>query len=53
MITNLNGTKKKYLNLIVDALKVVKWYVNVNFAVHPGFKSHTGLIMTMGLGAIQ
>ena len=36
-----------------DDLKVVKWYVGASFTVHPDFKSHTGVIMTMVPGAIQ
>ena len=26
---------------------MIKWYVDESFAVHPDFKSHTGLILTM------
>ena len=53
MIKYLNGTKKKYLNLSSDYLKVIKWYLDASFAVHPDFKIHTGLIVTMGQGAMQ
>ena len=53
MIKYLNGTNKKYLTLSVDDLKVIKWYVDTSFAVHPDFKSHTGAIVTMGQGAMQ
>ena len=48
MIKYLNGTKKKYLKLSADDLKVVKWYMDASFAVHPDFKSHTGAIITTG-----
>ena len=48
----LNGTRKKCLTLRVDNLNVLKWYVDVSFAVHPDFKSHTGGILTMGHGAL-
>ena len=47
----LNGTRKKYLTLSADDLRVIKWYVDASFAVHPDFKSHTGAVMTMGNGA--
>ena len=30
----------------------VKWFVDAAFAVHPDMKSHTGITMTMGKGAI-
>ena len=53
MIKYLNGTKKKYLTLSADDLRVVKWYVDASFAVHPDFKIHTGAIMTMGQGSMQ
>jgi hypothetical protein len=49
----LNGTKNEYLTLSADDLRVVKWYVDASFAVHPDFKSHTGTVMTLGKGAMQ
>jgi hypothetical protein len=49
----LNGTKGGNLTLSADNLRVVKWYVDTSFAVHPDFKSHTGAMMTLGKGAIQ
>ena len=42
------GLNKNYLTLSSGDLKVIKWYVDASFAVHPGFKSHTGEIITMG-----
>ena len=47
MIKYLNGTKKNYLTLSADDLRVVKCYVDAGFAVHPDFKSHNGDIMTV------
>jgi hypothetical protein len=32
---------------------VVKWYVDASFAVHPDFKSHTSVMMTLGKGVMQ
>jgi hypothetical protein len=49
----LNGTKGENITLSVDNLRVVKWYVDASFAVHPDFKSHTGAMMTLGKGAMQ
>jgi hypothetical protein len=49
----LNGTRNEYLTLSADDLRVVKWYVDASFAVHPDFKSHTGTVMTLGKGAMQ
>ncbi len=49
----LNGTKKLCLTLKADNLRVVKWYVDASFALHPNFKSHTGAIMTFDGGRVQ
>jgi hypothetical protein len=49
----LNGTKEENLTLRADDLRVVKWYVDASFAVHPDFKSHTGAVMMLGKGAMQ
>ena len=49
----LNGTQDDVLTLRVDDLRVVHWYVDASFAVHPDFKSHSGGVMTMGQGAIM
>ena len=43
---------KKVLTLSIDNLRVIKQYVDVSFAVHPDFKSHTGATMVMGSGGI-
>jgi hypothetical protein len=40
----LNGTRDEYLTLSANGLRVVKWYVDASFAVHPDFKSHTGTV---------
>ncbi|CAJ1967284.1 unnamed protein product [Cylindrotheca closterium] len=32
---------------------LLEWYVDASFAVHPDFKSHTGGVITMGVGAMQ
>jgi hypothetical protein len=49
----LNGTRSEYLTLSADDLRVVKWYVDASFVVHPDFKSHTGAVMMLGKGAMQ
>ena len=53
MIKYLNGKKKKNLTLSDDYLKVIKWYVDASFAVHPDSNNHTVAIVTMGQGQIQ
>ena len=41
------------MTLKADDLKIIKWYVDASFAVHPDLRSHTGGVMTMGSGAMQ
>ena len=53
MIKYFNGKMKNYLNPSDDYLKVVKWYVDSSFVVHPYFESHTRAIMTMGQGYME
>ena len=47
MINYLNRTNKNYLTLSSDVLKLIKWYMDASFAVHPDFNSYTIAIMTM------
>ena len=49
----LHCTQGWHLTLSAKSLRVIKWYVDASFAVHPDFKSHTGAIMTMGKGGMQ
>jgi hypothetical protein len=49
----LNGTKEENLTLSADILRVVKWYLDASFAVHPDFKSHTSAMMTLGKVEVQ
>ena len=53
MIKYYNVTNKNYFTLSSDGLKVIQWYVDAIFAFHPGFKSHTVAIMTMGQEEMQ
>jgi hypothetical protein len=49
----LNSTREENLTLSADNLRVVKWYVDASFAVHPDFKSHTSAMMTLGKVGMQ
>ena len=53
VIHYLKSTKNDVLTLKADDTRIIKWHVDVSFAVHNDFKSHTGGIMTLGAGAIQ
>ena len=49
----LNGTKNKKPRLSVDNIKCITWYVDAEFTVHADYKSHTGVTITFGEGAVQ
>ena len=39
------------LRLQANNLNIVKWWIDTSFAVHKDTRSHTGGMMSMGLGA--
>jgi hypothetical protein len=43
LILYLNGTRKDKLYLTAANLHTVMWHVDAAFAVHPDFRSHTGV----------
>ena len=49
----LKQTQDDVLTLSADGCNVIKTYVDASFAVHPDFRSHTGMVMTLGTGAIM
>ena len=49
----LNATSNMSLTISAKELHTVRWFVDVAYAVHPNFKSHTGWVMNMGNSAIQ
>ena len=49
----VNGTKELVLTLSAEQLNRLKWFVDAAYAVHADFKSHTGMTMAMGQGAIM
>jgi hypothetical protein len=57
MMSYLYGTLNLVRTLSTTNLGVVKWHVDTAFAVHPDYKSHTGMTMLMGAdgegGAIE
>ena len=50
-IKYLRLTKEMCLTLEVENLKVVKWWIDASFVVHPDMSSHTGGMMSMGRGS--
>ena len=53
LLKYINWSQKDKLILGAQDLSVVKWYVDVSFAVHADYRSHTGAVMTFGHGAVQ
>ena len=49
----MNKTVDDKLILTADNLHFLKWFVDVAFAVHSDFKSHTGFGLTLGKGFIM
>jgi hypothetical protein len=49
---NLRGSIDLLLTLEADDVRIIKWWVDASYAVHPDMKSHTGGTMSMGKGSI-
>ena len=52
MMDFLEKTKEDCLTLESDGSREIIWSIDAAFAVHPDMKSHTGITMKMGKGAI-
>ena len=52
MLGFLKGTINDVISLEVDDSQTLRWYIDAAFAIHPDMKSHTGLMFTLGKGAI-
>ena len=50
MIDYLRGTQDLILTLSADNAMIIKWFVDVSYAVHKDMKSHTGGCLTLGKG---
>ena len=48
----LKGTRHMKLNLTVDDLSVIKWWVDASDRTHWDCKGHTGAMMSLGKGAV-
>ena len=52
MMSYLKATKELVLTLEADDLRLMRWYVDASFAVHPDMKGHTGGGLTIGKGSV-
>ena len=41
------------LVLTINPMHTIHWYVDASYGTHSNFKGHTGMIMTMGFGALK
>jgi hypothetical protein len=48
----LRGCIDLLLTLEADNVRVIKWWVDASYAVHPDMKGHTGGTMSMGKGSV-
>ena len=46
----LYGTRHMKLCLTADSLHTLTWWVDASYAVHWDSRSHTGMVMSLGLG---
>ena len=49
----LNGTRRLKLNLTIDSMGVIKWFIDGLHNTHWYCKEHGGAMMVMGCGAIS
>ena len=52
LLRYLKKTKSLVTTLGADDTNIVRWYADAAFAFHPDMRSHSGGVMTMGLGGI-
>ena len=46
----LKGTRHMKLNITVDSLTTIWWYVDASYGVQSDCKGHTGMMITLGAG---
>jgi hypothetical protein len=52
LLSYLQATRDMPLTLGIENLRVVKWWADSSFAVHQDMKSHSGVLGSLGRGAI-
>ena len=52
LLSYLQDTRDLPLTLGIESLQVVKWWTDASFAVHHDLKSHSGVLGSLGRGAI-
>jgi len=49
----LKGTMHMKLTLSMDNMTTIAWYVDASYGAHMDLKGHTGMMMTLGKGAVM
>jgi len=49
----LKGTRHMKLRLTVDNMHTLRWWVDASYGVHWDCKGHTGMMMSLGKGAVM
>ena len=52
MMKFFNQTKDDILTLEAKNLEIANWHTDIAFAVHPDFRSHTGMNLSFGKGTV-
>ena len=52
LLSYLQDTRNMPLTLGIDDLQIIKWWADASFAVHGDMKSHSGILASLGRGAI-
>ena len=47
----LKAARHMKLNITVDSLTTIRWYVDASYGVHLDCKGHTSMMMNLGAGA--
>ena len=50
LVKYMEQTQDDVLTLSANSLRVVKWWIDGSYAVHPDCKSQTGAVMSLGRG---
>ena len=48
----LNGTRHMKLNMVVENMSLIRWWVDASYNVHWYSRGHNGAMVSLGKGAI-
>ena len=53
VLNYLNGTRHMKLTLSVDSMNTIHWWVDASYGTHWDCKGYTGMMMSLGKGALM